>query len=126
MEVRSSRACNHPSILRNFPPTRHRLSTAAPAFWPRKRGRFRPGPQPVCNSAHALCGQSRRVACTRAGWEHPDRSREVAMLAAWYEAKGAARDVLRYGELPDPEPGPGELRVRVRASGVNPTDVKAR
>src|SRR5262249_17264667 len=49
-----------------------------------------------------------------------------AMLAAWYEAKGAARDVLRYGELPDPSPGPGEVRVWVHASGVNPTDVKAR
>jgi len=48
------------------------------------------------------------------------------MLAAWYEAKGAAQDVLRYGELSDPVPGPGEVRVRVRASGVNPTDVKAR
>jgi NADPH:quinone reductase len=48
------------------------------------------------------------------------------MLAAWYEAKGAARDVLRYGELPDPVPGRGEVRVRVHASGVNPTDVKAR
>jgi len=48
------------------------------------------------------------------------------MLAAWYEAKGAARDVLRYGELPDPVPAPGEVRVLVRASGVNPTDVKAR
>lgn len=48
------------------------------------------------------------------------------MIAAWYEAKGAARDVLRVGELPDPEPGPGEVRVRLFASGVNPTDTKAR
>jgi NADPH2:quinone reductase len=48
------------------------------------------------------------------------------MLAAWYEAKGKAREVLRVGELPDPEPGPGEVRVRVFASGVNPTDTKAR
>jgi len=48
------------------------------------------------------------------------------VLAAWYEAKGAAREVLRYGELPDPAPGRGEVRVRVHASGVNPTDVKAR
>jgi NADPH:quinone reductase len=48
------------------------------------------------------------------------------MLAAFYEAKGKPREVLRVGELPDPEPGPGEVRVRVSASGVNPTDTKAR
>jgi len=48
------------------------------------------------------------------------------MIAAWYEGKGAAREVLRYGDLPDPEPGPGEVRVHVRASAVNPTDTKSR
>ena len=48
------------------------------------------------------------------------------MRAAWYEANGTARDVLRIGEIPDPEPGPGEVRVRLRASGVNPSDVKTR
>lgn len=48
------------------------------------------------------------------------------MRAAWYEANGTARDVLRIGEMPDPEPGPGEVRVRLRASGVNPSDVKTR
>lgn len=50
------------------------------------------------------------------------------MRAAWYEANGTARDVLRIGDMPDPEPGPGEVRVRVRlaASGVNPSDVKTR
>ena len=49
------------------------------------------------------------------------------MRAAWYEKTGPAADVLRLGELlPDPEPGPGEVRVRIVASGVNPTDVKAR
>jgi NADPH2:quinone reductase len=48
------------------------------------------------------------------------------MRAAWYERNGAAADVLRVGELPVPEPGPGEVRVRVVASGLNPTDVKAR
>lgn len=48
------------------------------------------------------------------------------MQAAWYEATGAAREVLRVGELPDPAPGPGEVRVRVHASGVNPSDVKSR
>lgn len=48
------------------------------------------------------------------------------MRAAWYEANGTARDVLRIGDMPDPEPGPGEVRVRLAASGVNPSDVKTR
>ena len=48
------------------------------------------------------------------------------MLAAWYEKNGPAHDVLRVGELPDPEPGAGEVRVRLHASGLNPSDVKAR
>jgi len=48
------------------------------------------------------------------------------MLAAWYEQNGAARDVLWVGEQPDPLPGKGEVRVRLRASGLNPSDVKAR
>jgi NADPH2:quinone reductase len=48
------------------------------------------------------------------------------MKAAWYDDKGAARDVLRVGELPRPEPGPGEVLVRVHASGLNPSDVKSR
>jgi len=48
------------------------------------------------------------------------------MQAAWYEANGPAAEVLRLGEMPDPEPGPGEVRVRVVVSGLNPTDVKAR
>ena len=50
----------------------------------------------------------------------------AAMKAAWYEDRGAARDVLRVGELPRPEAGPGELLVRVHASGLNPSDVKSR
>lgn len=48
------------------------------------------------------------------------------MRAAWYERNGPARDVLHVGEMEVPEPGPGEVRVRVHASGVNPSDVKAR
>lgn len=48
------------------------------------------------------------------------------MRAAWYEKNGAARDVLEVGSLPEPIPGPGEVRIRIHASGVNPSDVKAR
>ena len=48
------------------------------------------------------------------------------MRAAWYEKNGPAAEVLKVGELPDPMAGPGEVRVRLYASGVNPSDVKAR
>ena len=48
------------------------------------------------------------------------------MRAAWYETNGPAAEVMKLGELPDPQPGPGELRVRLHASAVNPSDVKAR
>jgi NADPH:quinone reductase len=48
------------------------------------------------------------------------------MRAAFYEAIGPARDVLRVGEVQEVSPGPGEVRVRLRASGVNPSDVKSR
>lgn len=48
------------------------------------------------------------------------------MKAAWYESKGPAAQVLRVGELPDPEPLPGEVRVRVHVSAVNPSDTKNR
>jgi len=48
------------------------------------------------------------------------------MKAAWYEKIGPAKDVIQIGELDTPEAGPGEVRVRLHASGVNPSDVKAR
>lgn len=48
------------------------------------------------------------------------------MRAALYETNGAARQVLRIGEMPDPKPGPGEVLVRLATSGVNPSDVKTR
>jgi NADPH2:quinone reductase len=48
------------------------------------------------------------------------------MKAAFYERKGAARDVLQVGERPDPQPAAGEVRVRVHVSAVNPSDTKAR
>ena len=48
------------------------------------------------------------------------------MWAAWYERQGAASDVLKVGELPDPTPAQGEVRVRLSRSGVNTGDVKKR
>src|SRR5271167_5102930 len=48
------------------------------------------------------------------------------MRAALYSETGKAADVLQVEEIPRPEPGPGEVLVRVYASGVNPTDYKAR
>ncbi|GLS32668.1 NADPH2:quinone reductase [Mesorhizobium albiziae] len=48
------------------------------------------------------------------------------MRAAWYEKRGAARDVLVVGELPDPNPGEGEVRIRLAVSGISPGDVKKR
>ncbi len=48
------------------------------------------------------------------------------MKAAWYERKGPASEVLQVGEQPRPVAGPGEFLIRVRASGINPSDWKAR
>jgi len=48
------------------------------------------------------------------------------MRAWWFEKPGPAKEVLQFGELPDPEAGPGEVRVRVAYSAINPTDCKRR
>ncbi len=48
------------------------------------------------------------------------------MRAVWYEATGAADEVLQCGDMATPEPGPGEVRVRLATSGVNPVDTKRR
>jgi NADPH:quinone reductase len=48
------------------------------------------------------------------------------MRAAYYESNGAARDVMRVGEVETPQAGPGEVRVKIATSGVNPSDVKSR
>jgi NADPH:quinone reductase-like Zn-dependent oxidoreductase len=48
------------------------------------------------------------------------------MKAVWFEKKGAARDVLIYGEMADPAPDVGQVRVRVHVSGMNPSDTKTR
>lgn len=48
------------------------------------------------------------------------------MKAAWFEAFGPARQVIRIGEQPKPVPASGEVLVRLKTSGVNPSDVKKR
>jgi NADPH2:quinone reductase len=48
------------------------------------------------------------------------------MRAALYRSAGPAAEVLHVEEIERPQPGPGEVLVRVRASGLNPTDYKAR
>ena len=48
------------------------------------------------------------------------------MKACWFEAFGAAQDVLQQGDWPTPEPDPGEVIVQLHTTGVNPSDVKKR
>ncbi len=48
------------------------------------------------------------------------------MRAVYYERNGAAADVLKLGDVETPLPGRGEVCVKLVASGVNPSDVKAR
>lgn len=48
------------------------------------------------------------------------------MKAAWYERSGKASEVLQVGTQAKPTPQPGEVLVRIHASGVNPSDTKAR
>ena len=48
------------------------------------------------------------------------------MRACWFDAFGAAHDVLQQGDWPTPEPGPGEVLVQLHTTGVNPSDVKKR
>ena len=47
------------------------------------------------------------------------------MKAAYIESTGAP-EVIRYGDLPDPEPKAGEVRVKVLAVAVNPIDTYIR
>ena len=48
------------------------------------------------------------------------------MKACWFEAFGAAQEVLQQGDWPTPEPDPGEVIVQLHTTGVNPSDVKKR
>lgn len=47
------------------------------------------------------------------------------MKAAYIESTGGP-EVIRYGDLPDPEPKAGEVRVKVSAVAVNPIDTYIR
>ena len=47
------------------------------------------------------------------------------MHAAYDETRGGL-EVLRYGELPDPEPGPNDVLIRVHASSMDRLDVYTR
>ena len=48
------------------------------------------------------------------------------MRAITYDRFGPAAEVLQLQEIATPDPAPGEVLVRVHASGVNPSDTKAR
>jgi len=48
------------------------------------------------------------------------------MRAVWYEKTGPASQVLIVGDLAKPVANTGEVLVKLHASGVNPSDVKAR
>jgi len=47
------------------------------------------------------------------------------MKAAFIERVGPP-EVIRHGDLPDPQPGAGQVLVKVRACGVNPIDTYVR
>ncbi len=47
------------------------------------------------------------------------------MKALWFDRHGGP-EVLRYGEVPDPEVGPGEVLLRIRAAACNYNDIWAR
>lgn len=47
-------------------------------------------------------------------------------MKAAYITETGSPEVIRYGELPDPQPGPGQVLVRVKAVAVNPIDTYLR
>ena len=47
-------------------------------------------------------------------------------MKALYATRFGGADVMRLGQLRDPQPGSGEVLVRVMASSVNPVDWKLR
>src|SRR4029453_4908460 len=52
--------------------------------------------------------------------------RHHSMRAAYYEANGSAREVLRVADMETPRPGRGQAWGKLLPSGVNPSDVKSR
>ncbi len=48
------------------------------------------------------------------------------MKAIWYDCTGPAREVLKFGDRPEPVAGQGQALIRIHASGVNPSDVGMR
>jgi len=47
-------------------------------------------------------------------------------MKALYFNQHGERDVLEYGDLPDPRPGPGEVLVEIRAAALNHLDIWVR
>ena len=47
------------------------------------------------------------------------------MKALYFDRHGEL-DVVKYGDVPDPEPGPGEVLIRVRACALNYLDIWVR
>src|SRR5581483_868671 len=88
------------------------------------RGHHRRTRARACGIHRPAAGQElRQAACPRRDLRNEG---ETKMKAAYYERKGPASEVLKVGEMPDPEPGPGDVRVRVKWSAVNPSDTKGR
>ena len=48
------------------------------------------------------------------------------MKAIWYTRQGPPKEVVQFGEQPEPHAATGEVRIRLQASGVNPADIYRR
>ena len=48
------------------------------------------------------------------------------MRAAWFDAFGKAKQVIKIGDQPDPKVMVGEVLVQLSTTGINPSDVKKR
>ena len=48
------------------------------------------------------------------------------MRAAWFDAFGEAKQVIKIGDQPDPKVMVGEVLVQLSTTGINPSDVKKR
>jgi NADPH:quinone reductase-like Zn-dependent oxidoreductase len=52
----------------------------------------------------------------------PEEDPLTKMRAVWFEQIGDALDVLRYGEVDEPQPTAGELLIDTHARVVQPAD----